>query len=230
VVRIIELIIRGIAKVLKFFGLWVPLAYIALGIFLVVKYNFAILSLDLWSTLYLAGLIASLVCAVIITLRNIFVRPFHEKIEKKRQVKQFKEIIRAENLKEREFHLRRHQEITEKEEALAQKEREIALMHKKLSGKQAKAERRLAKKAEGGVDFSYLDSKTAPAYNTPASPYYSSQYRLPEQVEADSRFYEQPAIYKSAIDPTLLIHEFSDKFVVYREEGGQVKLEKVEYK
>ncbi len=229
-VRLIELIIRGIAKLIKFFGLWVPLAYIALGIFLYVKYDFAILSFDLWSILYIAGFIASLICVVIITVKNIIYKTFHKKIEEKKHAKQFKEIIRAENLKEREYNLKRHQEISEKEEALARRENELILKQKKLAGKQSRTQRRQERKKEGEVDFSYLDSKTAPAYNTPISPYYNLEYSQNVNMQADSRFYEQPAIYKSAIDASLLIHEFSDRFVVYREQNGRVKLEKVEYK
>ncbi|MGI6213854.1 MAG: hypothetical protein ACOYIQ_04830 [Christensenellales bacterium] len=222
-VRLIELIIKGITKLLVFFGLWVPLCYIGLGIFLTVKYDFALLSLDFWSTLYLAGLAASLICALIITLRNIFVKPFHEKREKKKQLKQFKEIIREENLKEREFHLKRHREVTEKEEELARRERELTLLHKKLAQKKEKQEKRFRRQTENEIDFSYLDAKTAGA------PAYPSPMPYPDTGEG-ARYFEQPAIYKSAIDPSLLIHEYNDRFVVYREEGGRIKLQKVEYK
>lgn len=229
-VRLIELIIRGIAKFIKFFGIWVPLAYIALGIFLSVKYDFAILSLDLWSLLYIIGFIASVICVVIITVRNIIYKTFHKKIEEKKRDKHFKEIIRTENLKEREYHLKRHQEIAEKEEALTRREEELIYKQKKITNKQSKAQRRLERRNAGEVDFSYLDSKTVPPYNAPISPYYATEYQSKESMQADSRFYEQPAIYKSAIDTSLLIHEFSDRFVVYREQGERIKLEKVEYK
>ncbi|GEM_PF-5361246 len=207
-----------------------PLGYIALGIYLAIKYKFALLSLDFWSILYIIGFFVSIIYVLVSIFKNIVLWPFHKKIEKKQDDKRFRRIISEENLKEREFHLRRRHEITEKEKELARREKEVALMHKKLYGKKARDARRLAKKTEGQVDFSYLDSKTAPAYNTPASPYYPAEYRRVEGMEADSRFYEQPAIYKSAIDASLLIHEFSDRFVVYREEAGKIKLEKVEYK
>lgn len=230
-VRLVELIIRGIIKFLKFFGLWIPLCYLGFGIFLSARYKFAILSLDLWSTLYLAGLVASLVCAVIITLRNIFVRPFRDKIEQKKQLKQFKEIIREENLKEREFHLKRHQEIADKEAEIAEREKQILQKKKKIAAKERKRERRTAKRVEQDIDFTYLDSKTAPAYNANVSNYSAERKMAYQDREVrDAGFYEQPAIYKSAIDPMLLIHEFSDRFVVYREESGQIKLQKVEYK
>ena len=240
-VRIIELIIRAIIKIIKFFGLWVPILYIIFGIILAVYFNFSPLAFDTLSILYIIGFVGSLVCCLIITFRSIFINPFKAKIELNRTKKELKKFIESENLREREFHIKRQESLTQKEQNLAKKEWELEQKLKRLSKKRSRSERKLFPKLrEDELDFSYIDKKTEqeikPRKTKINTDYIGSErvpeYRRPSIIE-DERMNEReekPAIYSSALDPNLLIHEFKDRFVVYREEGSRLKLEKVEYK
>jgi len=246
-VRLIELIVRAIFKILKFFGLWVPVCYIIFGFVLSAKYGFSPFESDFFSRLFWGGFIGSVICSIIITFRSIFITPFKSKRELNKTKEELKKFIESENLREREFHIKRQESLAEKEKSLARKEWELNQKMKKISKKRTRAEKRfLRAPQEQEIDFGYLDKKTVPAPEVEApltismkktknkAPFVGSDkmatYRKPLMPQEIAEQEGKPAIYNSAIDPNLLIHEYKDRFVVYREEGSRVKLEKVEYK
>ncbi len=59
-------------------------------------------------------------------------------------------------------------------------------------------------------------------FESPVQPIYES---IPQ-----TRAVEEPDIYMSAVEDNILIHEYSDRFEVYRLNGGEKTLVKVEYK
>ena len=242
--RLIELVIRAIIKIIRFFGLWVPIGYIIFGIFLTINYDFNPLNLDsILSKLYFTGLIGSFICSIIITFRSIFIKPFKTRIEMNKTKQELKKFIETENLREKEFHLKRQESIAAKEENLAKKEWELNQKIERLSKKRSRSERKLMKKSKDKeIDFDYIDTKAEQnlTYNIPSKRKMKdnfvgsdklAEYRSPAPLEQETYHSEErPLIYNSAVDPNLLIHEFKNRFVVYREEGTRMILEKVEYK
>ena len=73
---ILKAIVTLLGKILVFFGLYIPGIYLIFGAILT---KFSVLSFSVQDTrlnLFILGLILCVVCALIITVRNILVKPF----------------------------------------------------------------------------------------------------------------------------------------------------------
>lgn len=74
--RVINLVLRFLANVLLFFGLYIPFIYLIFGLLLKITlgldlFNFA----DTNAQLYLLGMLLCIVCSVIISARNLITKP-----------------------------------------------------------------------------------------------------------------------------------------------------------
>ncbi len=157
----LELIIRIVANLLVFFGLWVPFLYSFMGLMLYLFLEFNPLDWTLEGQLYVAGLAASLVCSIIITVRNLVLKPA------KSVFKGFKEPLWK-------------KEKTQKKDEL----------------RSPKTEREALQQGH------------------PAPP--------PNDI--------RPQIYYSALEENTLIHEYPDRFEIYRLENNHARIDRIEYK
>lgn len=164
-------------------GLWVPAIYAVFGLVLNLAFDFNPFdkSIDAW--LYIAGLGITIACALVISFRNIILKPSRKIIEGYRYPVWNRD---------REGNIVRYRTPADADRYPPGWAEE----------REARREKR-KKKTE----------KPAPAPEPEQEPYR-----------------ERPKIYYSARERDTLIHEYSDRFEVFRVVDGKTLLHKVEYK
>lgn len=80
IVKLVNVIITIIARIMLLLGLWVPFIYIVISIILMLAFKTNILNMTGYNYLYIIGLILCIVISVIITIRNLLLRPIKELI------------------------------------------------------------------------------------------------------------------------------------------------------
>ncbi len=75
IIYVISTVIKLTANIMIFFGLYVPFFYLLYGEALILFADFAILPYTADTGLYLFGLVLSLFCSVIITIKSLLVNP-----------------------------------------------------------------------------------------------------------------------------------------------------------
>lgn len=148
-----------IGKLLIFFGLWLPFVYAVFGVILYYALHFNPFNWTLEGQLYTSGFVACVICSVIISIKNLIIKPV------KSVAKGFKTPIWTKV------------PIEEKENIAP-----------------------ITKRKKGIMDTSTILEKP------------------------------RPSIYYSTLEENTLIHEYEDRFEIYRLEGNKAKLERVEYK
>lgn len=84
--KILKVAIELVAKAIYYFGLYVPLAYLLYGLILYLIFDFNPFYPDIDGKLYIFGFALCLICAVIITVKNVFVRPLRNYFENSRVI------------------------------------------------------------------------------------------------------------------------------------------------
>ncbi len=80
---VVNFLLHVIAYVMLFLGLYVPLIYLMYGLIIAGIFKFDLFSLSgLYSSLYVWGLALSFVVSLIISVRNIFLKPATKIVEK----------------------------------------------------------------------------------------------------------------------------------------------------
>lgn len=224
IVTVLKFLTTLIAKLLIVFGLWIPLLYAAVGGVLYLAFQFNPFDLSLYSTLYLSGAVACVLCSLVISVKNIIVKPAksvyegykHPVWEKNREQKiaiekgDFVPEDKTENL-----------EIRPKDETIAEilrrrrKEKKLAPPPIDEYDNKPKRERN----AVGKKDLELYPESYLPK-------------RQEEKVSAITGVtnFERPKIYFSVNEPDILVHEYSDRFELYRYENNRTTLDRVEYK
>lgn len=155
-----QLLIKIILQLILYLGLWIPGMYVLFGVILYYTLSFNPLDLQLEGQLYFSGLAACILCSIIITVRNIIVKPISS-------------IYRG-----------------PKTPAISARE-----------------------EAESGRDEDLNNQEKSARYGKRHS------YEIP-----------RPSIYYSIIEEDTLIHEYEDRFEIYKVEENKARLERVEYK
>lgn len=79
-IKLVNVIITIIARIMLLLGLWVPFFYIVISIIIMLSFKTNILSMTGYNYLYIIGLILCIVISVIITIRNLLLKPIKELI------------------------------------------------------------------------------------------------------------------------------------------------------
>ncbi|MDD4315885.1 MAG: hypothetical protein PHC84_01850 [Clostridia bacterium] len=158
IVSTLELILKIVINLLVFFGLWLPLVYALFGLGLYLGFHFNPLDWTLEGQLYVSGFVTCVLCSLIITIRNLIVRPA------KSVFYGFKTPLWT-----------------------RKKDENIELVEIKKTKKKMK------------------------------EPF-------------EEKKIEKPKIYYSAVESNTLIHEYTDRFEIYKIENNKARLESVEYK
>lgn len=158
--------IKFIANVMVFFGLYIPFFYLIWGEILLLFTDFHISPYNTDLGLYLFGLVLSLFCSVIISIRTIIIKPF-----------------------------------------------------KALFGRDEKFQEHYAPPQyisyEGHGDFPRPPKRLKPRT------YRSEEYgtlridKPKEFMDRYEHFHERPEIYRSEVEPDLIIYEYSNRFDLY---------------
>lgn len=225
---VVDFLARIIAKILVLFGLWIPLVYALFGVALYYLYKFDPFDFSLYSSLYLSGALACVVSCVIISIRNIIVRPAksiydgyrHPLWEKDRE-----KNIEKENDEFEKYVVRNKGEELSPPEI---DEFESHKYHKKNVDFLPPAddfdyrveEKPLKLRAEPNNQIAYNNNFRDNRIERRAEP-------LPFVEKAKA---EKPRVYFSKLEPELLVHEYGDRFEVFRIENNRSVLDRVEYK
>lgn len=73
--RFVGYVIRFLSTVMLYFGLYIPFFYLLYGLIIHLTLNVALFNFSVNSQLYLLGILLCLVCAVIISVRNLVLEP-----------------------------------------------------------------------------------------------------------------------------------------------------------
>lgn len=223
---VVEFLSRILAKILVLFGLWIPLVYALFGVGLYYIFHFNPFDFSLYSTLYLSGAVACVISCLIISIRNIILRPAksvydgykHPLWERNRDEKIEKE--------EAEFN-----------EYILQKKGEKLSPDEIDDFSTYKYHKREVDYLPPANDFEYREEKSKKqkvlatdnfAYNVnfPSEKnHYLSSENLPLKIKS-----EKPSVYFSKLETDLLVHEYSDRFELFRIENNRSVLDRVEYK
>ncbi|MEG2273738.1 MAG: hypothetical protein RSC44_00240 [Clostridia bacterium] len=76
--QIFKGVIEALAKIMVYFGLYMPTLYLIYGGILQWLMDFMLFDLSVDSMLYIFGFTLSLVCAVIISVKNLIVKPYRK--------------------------------------------------------------------------------------------------------------------------------------------------------
>lgn len=99
IIKIIKIAVRAIGNAIFYFGLYVPLLFLAFGAVLFGIFRFNPFDLSVDSQLYLFGFALSCVCAVILAVKNLIIHPYYKFI-KKTEVVEYKDKKLSKNAPE----------------------------------------------------------------------------------------------------------------------------------
>lgn len=238
----------------KYTGLWVVAIYGIIGLVIwpikenPFKFDFSFASHSAMQLGYMIGFWLAALISLIITFKKLIINPM------KNVVKGFKNPVWQKETNDRNI---QRQKDTNDTSILKQKEiddenEKVLLAPKgddiisKRQIKKAKKERKLlaravkqkVKKPEEKVEEPYYEEPetlpttpppyTPPPYTPPApySPYSNSPFIANPYVPPK----EEPKIYLAKLEPNTLIHEYSDRFEVYRLVNGKAVKDRVEFK
>ena len=212
-------LLRLLLKIFFSFGLWLVCCYVLLGVVLHFACNFNPFDFSVYGVIYLSGGVACVVCCIILIIKNVFVLPFRSIRERKDRRKNG-EWLETDALTEG-----------------AQEERKAVL-----------EEERLAPPISESFDVDSDDVEDEVEYLI------DSDYKKPfvdEREEASALLFdwvperesktstvrtvrkvakEIPDIYFSTLNPGVLVHEYKDRFELFKVVGDKSVSIGVEYK
>jgi hypothetical protein len=226
-IMVVEFLSRILAKILVLFGLWIPLIYAIFGVILYYIFHFNPFDFSLYSTLYLSGAAACVVSCLIISIRNIVIRPARSVYEGYKHP--LWERNREKNIETEDAEFAEYV-VKKKSEILAPSEIDDF------------ATKKYRKKSVGflvpGDDFQQKELPSARNYDiTPVdknfaynvnfndNSYFNTESMLPSKIIT-----QKPHVYFSKLEPELLVHEYNDRFELFRIENHRSILDRVEYK
>ncbi len=224
VVVVLGFILKVICKACTLLGLWIPIVYSLFGVALYLIFKFNPFNFDTLGTLYLCGGIACIIGAAIIAVRNLIVRPVksiyngykHPLWEKAEDVKTIEK-------KEAESRWSRYKK---------EKETEKFLPPEVPQWENTAAER----KVDYGSLLAPLDDfdevlkeERSEKISLDWLPKRSNKETEKVNIVAETPT-EKPQVYFSVLEPDILVHEYSDRFELYRVNGHKTTPVGVEYK
>ena len=210
---ILKGLLRLILKILVTFGLWLPGLYAVLGVILYYGLNFDPFDFSVYSIIYLSGAFACVICAAIISVRNIVVNPVRNAFNRKRNA-EYEELQDGEFVVESQAEERRQ---TEEEERFYPLKKPVdPPAHPMfLPDEEEKNEEREEKHSASSLLFDWYPTK---------------EEKKDEPTVRSVPKKEIPEVYFSRLNPNILVHEYSDRFELYKVKGDVTEYVGVEYK
>ncbi|MBR1748044.1 MAG: hypothetical protein IJ735_07580 [Clostridia bacterium] len=207
--------VKTVAKFLAYTGLWIPLLYVLFGFVLYWTLGFDPIQLDVWGALYLSGAVACVLACLIILVRNAIVRPvknivrgYKNPIWKRRKFDEKTEAVRSDKL-DKKFSPPKIEDYSPMEEEKIEYLAPIEDFAVKNDEETRHAQYSLYPDWLPKIDDT--GSQTEP------------------HVVSVARE-EAPKIYRSGLDPDVVVHEYSDRFELYKIKGGKEVNIGVEFK
>ena len=213
-------LLRLLLKIFFSFGLWLVCCYVLLGVVLHFACNFNPFDFSVYGVIYLSGGVACVVCCIILIIKNVFILPFRS-IRSRRSKKEgwLDEDALSEDA------LEEHQAVTEEE--------------------------RLAPPISANFDIDSDDVEEEIEYLIDSEVKGKTKTLADERAEASSLLFdwvperesktstvrtvrkvakEIPDIYFSTLNPSVLVHEYKDRFELFKVVGDKSVSIGVEYK
>lgn len=213
-------LLRLLLKIFFSFGLWLVCCYVLLGVVLHFACNFNPFDFSVYGVIYLSGGVACVVCCIILIIKNVFILPFRS-IRSRRSKKEgwLDEDALSEDA------LEEHQAVTEEE--------------------------RLAPPISADFDIDSDDVEEEIEYLIDSEVKGKTKTLADERAEASSLLFdwvperesktstvrtvrkvakEIPDIYFSTLNPSVLVHEYKDRFELFKVVGDKSVSIGVEYK
>lgn len=204
-------ILRAIARFFVFFcktvavflvksGLLIPILYALFGLILFWTIGFDPIALDVWGTLYLSGMIACVLACAVIFLRSFVVRPMQSVFHRKKRNEKYR--------------------VTEEKDDVL------------LPFDQSKKE--TTSTVEYLVPIEHFAEQNDEATRWTKYTLYQDWTTKNDGPESQTEPFtiepEQPKIYRSALDPAVIVHEYSDRFELFKEQDNKSVQIGVEFK
>lgn len=188
---LLKIIISILADFFIFFGLYVPGFYILFGALLSHFTEFSLTTPSTDLNLFLVGLGLAVLCAVMITVRNLIIRPF--------------KIVFGKTKDKTKKNIKDHPRLKKNDQEDENEDRK-------------KEDRRV--KEERADEEDAVDEENE-----------KERREVKKKKEKDDEDSQYPLIYRSELYPEITVHEYEDRFDLYRDtEGYGKKFFKTEYK
>lgn len=221
-------ILKFILKFVTVFGLWIPLIYASFGLILYLALDFNPFRLDTLGTLYLCGAIATVVCAAVIAVRNIVVKPV------KSIYQGYKHPIWEKNREEAIAKELEMEKTVGKMETVRRYKKEVHLNPPEIEEFRSKTESDSMPDFLLPIeDFTVKTEREKDMVKYSLFPDWLPQIdkEEPQNVVVKSiPSAEKPEIYFSNLEPDTLVHEYSDRFELFKVAGSRTIPIGVEYK
>lgn len=221
---VVGFVLKIIIKALTVLGLWIPLVYSLFGVALYLIFDFNPFNFDALGTLYLCGGIACVIGAAIIAARNLIVKPVKSIYDGyKHPLWEKQPASDAESERKGE----------ETRWSNYKKQKEI----EKYSPPEIKSWQN--EKKTKGVDYGEflapLDDfddvlEEEKNYATSLDWLPKHKQKSTETMVVAEPPAEKPEVYFSTLEPDVLVHEYSDRFELFRVKGSKPIPIGVEYK
>ncbi len=221
VTLVLGFIFKIIFKACTVFGLWIPIIYAVFGLALYLFLDFNPFLFDTLGTLYLCGFIACVIGACFIAIRNLIIKPAKSIYEGYRHPLWEKQSATDTERKEEISRWERYKQ-DKREEKLSPPE---IIDFERDNGSPEYGDL-LAPLSD--FDAVSAETKRKKLKHDWLPQTDSSGTAKPKVVAVPS--VEKPTVYFSSLEPDVLVHEYGDRFELYKVSGNRTTPIGVEYK
>lgn len=223
-----------IAKLLWYTGLFVPALYALFGGVLYLGWGFNPFETGTYPLLYRIGFYLSVAVAVMIVYRRL-TKNLREKQKERRKAEE-EQRRKEEARRRKEERARRREEErrdVEYREKYLKKRREARRAKKKASETEPDEDYtfdeavRLSERGRAEYEKLYAPDVIYDTSNEPMGTRKSYYGHLDDDYSDGEVI---PKIYMSALEKDVLVHEYPDRFEVYKLDGGKKTLDRIEYR
>lgn len=213
-------VLRILTKILIIFGLWVPAVYAIFGLIMYLAFDFSPFDFSTYSTIYLSGAVACVVCSLIISVKNIIIKPA------KSIYKGYKHPFWEKKEEEKP-----PQSLQNRWEVYNQTKNDAVLNTPEILAIKPKKEYAVPEYLPSNEDFIDRTTKESERAKITLFPNWLPKKTAEEQpIVASEPQLERPHIYFSKLEPDIMVHEYEDRYELYRLEGSKTVPVRVEYK
>ncbi len=215
-------VLRILTKILIIFGLWVPAVYAIFGLIMYLAFDFSPFDFSTYSTIYLSGAVACVVCSLIISVKNIIIKPA------KSIYKGYKHPFWEK--KEKEEKEGEPQSLQNRWESYNQTKKDALLNPPEITGVKPKKEYPVPEYLPSNADFTQKTRSESERAKITLLPNWLPKKTAEQTTVTSAPMIEKPHIYFSKLEPGIMVHEYEDRYELYRLEGSKTVPVRVEYK
>ncbi len=226
--------LKIIFKIFTLFGLWIPLVYALFGVLLYLAFDFNPFDFGSWGTLYLCGTIVCVIAAAVVAVRNLIVKPARSVYQGYKHPFWEKNRLDAiEQEKEFEKNVGKWNTVRQYKKDKKFQPPEIAAFDENDLSAPIETKDKFSSFLLPIEDFNARteEEKKAKKYSLDLDWLPKKEEKEPQKtVIKATPSAETPEIYFSNLEPDILVHEYTDRFELFRVAGTKTIPVGVEYK